>query len=114
MALLGRAVENLLCYLFLTSIEARSVAGEAGETAMEGTQYDQILQIDISDDAEPLPLGWNRGGELSMYDETKPFIALITCTGDPRAAAKDFISRHSLPTSYEDQLIAFIEQVGVK
>lgn len=45
------------------SIEARTVAKEAGATTLRGIQYDQILQIDVSDDAEPLSLGWNRGGE---------------------------------------------------
>ena len=33
---------------------------------------------------------------------------------DPRLAAKRFIVQHNLPASYEDQIVAFIEQVGPK
>lgn len=32
------------------------------DNIFEGKQYDAILKIDVSDDAEPLPLAINKGG----------------------------------------------------
>lgn len=49
------------------SIEARAMA-ENEDSIKDRREYDQILQIDVSDDADPLSLGWNKGGECHQFD----------------------------------------------
>lgn len=99
------------------------IAKEAApvDATLEDRQYDQVLQIDVSDDSEPLSLGWNRGGEScrkhkhnTQKVKTVFFSLSLFLADDSRQAAKTFIERHSLPTSYEDQIFAFIDQVGLK
>jgi phospholipase A-2-activating protein len=58
----------------------------------DGQEYDAVLRIDVSDDSEPLPLPINR-------------------QDDRRAAAAAFIERHSLPQSYLDDIVNFINLV---
>ena len=86
---------------------------EGDSNIFEGKKYDAILRIDVSDDAEPLPLPINRGGE----QEDIEIIELVLTSGvryedDHRVAAKAFLERHGLPESYEDQIVEFISVVG--
>ncbi len=58
----------------------------------EGKRYDLVLQIDVADDADPLPLPINRGD-------------------DRRQVASDFVALHQLPESYIDRIVDFINLV---
>lgn len=50
--------------------EANELSASQGETTGpaldDHQQYDAVLKIDVSDDAEPLSLPINRGGTLSF------------------------------------------------
>ena len=58
----------------------------------EGKQYDFVLQIDIADDVNPLPLPVNR-------------------EDDRNKVASDFVALHSLPESYVERIVDFINLV---
>lgn len=58
----------------------------------EGKHYDFVLRIDVSDDAEPLPLPINRAD-------------------DRQQAALDFVVLHKLPESYGERIVEFIDLV---
>lgn len=60
-----------------------------------GIQYDALLPIDVSDDAEPLLLGVNAGD-------------------DPERVATQFMADHDLPQSYHAEIVGFIRMVGPK
>lgn len=62
------------------------------KTQFESQWYDFVLQVDVSDDAEPIPLPVNRAD-------------------DPRSVARDFLQKHDLPDSYEEQIVSFISMV---
>ncbi|PWN36043.1 WD40 repeat-like protein [Meira miltonrushii] len=65
------------------------------DNVIDGQRYDAVLKIDVSDDSEPLSLPINKGD-------------------DPRTKAKAFIQQYSLSERYEDDIVAFIQQVGPK
>lgn len=75
-----------------------SSVGEGGEAAQgdgevyQGQRYDFVLRIDVSDDAEPLPLPINRGD-------------------DRRKVATEFVALHQLPDSYVDRIVDFADLV---
>ncbi|GAC93637.1 hypothetical protein PHSY_001202 [Pseudozyma hubeiensis SY62] len=58
----------------------------------QGERYDFVLRIDVSDDAEPLPLPINRAD-------------------DRRQVASDFVALHKLPESYVDKILDFVNLV---
>ncbi|KAJ9475997.1 putative Protein DOA1 (putative) [Pseudozyma hubeiensis] len=58
----------------------------------QGAMYDFVLRIDVSDDAEPLPLPINRAD-------------------DRRQVASDFVALHELPESYIDKILDFVNLV---
>lgn len=58
----------------------------------QGQRYDFVLRIDVSDDAEPLPLPINRAD-------------------DRRQVASDFVALHELPESYIDKILDFVNLV---
>lgn len=62
---------------------------------LTGVLYDALLPIDVSDDAEPLLLGLNKGD-------------------DPLDVTKRFIDDNNLPQTYHDEIVAFINMVGPK
>ncbi|EPQ27038.1 uncharacterized protein PFL1_05322 [Pseudozyma flocculosa PF-1] len=63
-----------------------------GKELFESRWYDAVLQIDVSDDSEPLPLPINIGD-------------------DRRAVAQRFVERHDLPRSYVEEIVKFIALV---
>ncbi|KAJ1026253.1 hypothetical protein NDA16_002340 [Ustilago loliicola] len=73
---------------------ASSDGAQEGEEGMEynGKRYDFVLQIDVSDDADPLPLPINRGD-------------------DRQKVASDFVALHNLPESYVERIVEFINLV---
>ncbi|EST07215.1 PLAA family ubiquitin binding, PFU [Kalmanozyma brasiliensis GHG001] len=58
----------------------------------DGKSYDYVLQIDVSDDAEPLPFPINRDD-------------------DRRQGAADFVALHQLPESYVERIVEFVNLV---
>lgn len=61
----------------------------SGKTLFEGKEYDYVFTVDISDDAPPLKLPYNRGE-------------------DPWTVAQSFIHKNNLPQVYLDQVANFI------
>lgn len=61
----------------------------SGKTLYEGKEYDYVFSVDISDNAPPLKLPYNRGE-------------------DPWHAAQKFIHKNELPQVYLDQVANFI------
>ncbi|SPO29146.1 related to DOA1 - involved in ubiquitin-dependent proteolysis [Ustilago trichophora] len=83
--------------LAIQAKENPSVSGENAETGehgevFEGTRYDYVLRVDVSDDAEPLLLPINRGD-------------------DRKKVASDFVALHNLPESYVDKIVEFVNLV---
>lgn len=83
--------------LAIQAEENPSASGENAETSedgevFEGTRYDYVLRVDVSDDAEPLLLPINRGD-------------------DRKKAASDFVALRNLPESYVDKIIKFVNLV---
>lgn len=61
----------------------------SGKTLFEGKEYDYVFTVDISDNAPPLKLPYNRGE-------------------DPWTVAQSFIHKNELPQAYLDQVANFI------
>ncbi|XP_004531201.1 phospholipase A-2-activating protein isoform X1 [Ceratitis capitata] len=61
----------------------------SGKTLFEGKEYDYVFSVDISDNAPPIKLPYNRNE-------------------DPWQAAQTFIHRNNLPQVYLDQVANFI------
>lgn len=105
-------------------IRADIIATEADtgqqDNIVNGQHYDAVLKIDVSDDSEPLSLPINKGGELPMLEAQSEFepmlikLSFLSLTDDPRTKAKEFIQQNSLSERYEDDIVAFIQQVGPK
>ncbi|SPC62088.1 related to DOA1 - involved in ubiquitin-dependent proteolysis [Ustilago sp. UG-2017b] len=81
------------------TIEARQPATEmSGEgeqvqgELFQGKRYDFVLQIDVSDHADPLSLPINRGE-------------------DRQKVASDFVALHKLPEGYVERIVEFINLV---
>lgn len=66
--------------------------GEAQKEMFQGKRYDFVLQIDVSDDTDPLPLPINR-------------------RDDRQKVASDFIALHNLAESYVERIVEFINLV---
>ncbi|CDS81999.1 related to DOA1-involved in ubiquitin-dependent proteolysis [Sporisorium scitamineum] len=67
-------------------------AAQGDGEVYQGQRYDFVLRIDVSDDAEPLPLPINRAD-------------------DRRRIASDFVALHGLPESYIDKIVDFVNLV---
>lgn len=83
----------------------------------DGQYYDALVPIDVSDDAAPLLLGISRGGELIAHPCLMVYSTVHPCyypKDDARQVTREFLQRHSLPSTYEDRIVDFIHMVGPK